>query len=120
MARSLRAGDLGRGFHPDRSDFAYLIIRKGFGPRWIPTLPSSKTTARPEPDGYLRARCAALLSADRDRFLGLWWRAGRGRPRLRAVLLRNLSKEIDLEGSLAAQMAAMDAAGGYRPRAAAA
>ena len=27
------------------------------------------------------------------------------------MLLRNLSKEIDLEGSLAAQMAAMDAAG---------
>ncbi|MEC8274842.1 MAG: bifunctional nicotinamidase/pyrazinamidase [Pseudomonadota bacterium] len=109
-------GTWGAEFHPDLDQsLAHLIIRKGFRPAldsYSAFVENDRKTGTGL-DGYLRARGVrrCFLCGIATDFCVGWSALDAVDHGFETVLLRNLSKEIDLEGSLAAQMAAMDAAG---------
>jgi nicotinamidase/pyrazinamidase len=109
-------GSVGAGFHADlATDRADLILRKGFRPSidsYSAFFENDRTTATGL-DGYLRARgIAAITLVGLATDYCVFYSAMDGARLGYAVTLRpSLCRAIDLDGSLAAAMSAMQAAG---------
>ena len=109
-------GSHGAAFHPALDlDAAHLIIRKGCRPdldsysAFVENDRSTKTGL----DGYLRSRGVSrcFVCGIATDFCVAWSAIDSVSHGFDTVLLRNLSVEIDLEGSLAEQISTMQAAG---------
>ena len=109
-------GTWGSEFHPDLDvDAAQLIIRKGFRTEldsysaFVENDRNTKTGL----DGYLKSRgvTRCFVCGIATDFCVAWSAIDARAHGFETVLLRDLAVEIDLEGSLQAQLTAMEAAG---------
>lgn len=109
-------GTKGADFHPDLNlDAAHLIIRKGCDPHLdsYSAFVENDRTTKTGLDGYLKSRgvTRCFVCGIATDFCVAWSAIDSVEHGFDTVLLRDLAVEIDLDGSLAAQMEAMTAAG---------
>lgn len=109
-------GTAGAAFHPDLvADRAELIIRKGFHPAIdsYSTFYENDHTTSTGLSGYLRERgfTHVFLCGLATDFCVHWSALDARREGFRVSVLEDACRAIDLEGSLAAARAAMEAAG---------
>lgn len=109
-------GTLGAEFHPDlRTDYADMVIRKGFRPH-VDSYSAFFENDRDTPTGltgYLRERgvTEVWLAGLATDFCVAYSALDAVRLGFRATLLEDACREIDLDGSHAAALAGMGAAG---------
>ena len=109
-------GTWGADFHPDLDvDSAQLIIRKGFRPELdsYSAFVENDRTTKTGLDGYLKSRgvTRCFVCGIATDFCVAWSAIDARAHGFETVLLRDLAVEIDLEGSLQAQLTAMEEAG---------
>ena len=109
-------GTEGANFHPGLDlDAAHLIIRKGCEPdldSYSAFVENDRIT-KTGLDGYLKSRgvTRCFVCGIATDFCVAWSAIDSVEHGFKTVLLRDLAVEIDLDGSLVAQMEAMQAAG---------
>lgn len=109
-------GTWGAEFHPDLDvNAAQLIIRKGFRTELdsYSAFVENDRTTKTGLDGYLKSRSVTrcFVCGIATDFCVAWSAIDARAHGFETVLLRDLAVEIDLEGSLQAQLTAMEAAG---------